>query len=148
MYKNIIFLIKFFYKMLQLFIQTIIKKPFAFKGRSSRLEFFSFTFFSQIIFLLLYFVFRYQPYLLSKIEKLLSLKEPLSISLFYISIPFFMILLIVLYLLIGISLTSRRLHDCNVSGVWSLLCFNGGFSPLFFIKGTSGANRYGEEPPN
>jgi len=66
--------------------------------------------------------------------------------LFYVSIVFCLLVLVILYLSIGVCITARRLHDCNVNGVWSLLCFNGGFSPLLLIKGTPGPNKYGEPP--
>jgi uncharacterized membrane protein YhaH (DUF805 family) len=63
----------------------------------------------------------------------------------------FTALLLAIYIIQYFPLTIRRLHDLNVSGRWILVTL---FIPwgqlmilwLMLAKGTSGTNKYGEEP--
>jgi len=117
-----------------------LKKTFEFKNRSNRKEF--------INFFLLWFLIEF---ILSQLN--LNIVNILNIS----------------FLIVSQALAVRRLHDINISGLYILLfipiifitfsnnyiftcigIFMGlGFNLiLFFLKGTSGTNKYGEEPVN
>lgn len=57
------------------------------------------------------------------------------------------------FILFEIYLTAMRLHDCNISGWFSLLLFLGALLvPLVLFMciypGTKGANRFGSDPSN
>ena len=57
----------------------------------------------------------------------------------------------ILYLLLFLSITVRRLHDTNRSGWWFLLVFIPFIGQLVFLifmclKGTEGENRFGKDP--
>ena len=52
----------------------------------------------------------------------------------------------------GLALCTKRLHDCDMSGWWQLfvliplLGWIWAVVQFFFLKGTNGPNRYGEDP--
>ncbi|WP_341788557.1 MULTISPECIES: DUF805 domain-containing protein [unclassified Rickettsia] len=115
--------------MIKIFINSITKKIFNFKGRSNIKEYFIFIFFEIII-----------------VGALLLAERKYGRTDFLTLIAG---IVLIVYLFANTSLTVRRLHDCNLSGFWFLLGII--FSPLIgllllFIKGTSGSNRYGKPP--
>lgn len=121
--------------MFSILINTL-KKMFVYKGRSSNKEYLVFTIFEIIIFLPLY----------------IYLKDAKSTpNTFNVIILILSFSLVFTHFFTYMSLTIRRLHDCNLKGWWYILNFI--FSPfvfiiLCFLKGTKGSNKYGEEPKN
>lgn len=111
-----------------------IKKMFVFKGRSNNKEYLIFTAFEVIAFLPLYIYFK-------------NLKNDwIFFNIVILTLTF---VLIFVHIFGSMSLTVRRLHDCNLKGWWYLLNFI--FSPvvfimLCFIKGNKEKNKYGEPP--
>lgn len=140
----------FLKKILSVFYFSITKKYFQLKGRANREEYFIIYLLTILCFKSTIFLFEYNNY---------------QINLFIILSTLFCIFL----LSPSITVTIRRLHDCNLKGSWffcfllfSLLIFNLLNDYLFIVrifnvlwviflifkKGTSGANKYGEEPVN
>lgn len=128
--------------MFALFLDCCTKKYIRFKGRASRKEFWSFIlFYSLILASLAIFSI---PYIASK------LAHPT------IAAPCKKLTLIVYYVLFPplLAVTSRRLHDRNLNSWWVFLMLlpTVGFviNLLFLIicadKGTTGHNRFGEDP--
>lgn len=131
-----------------LFWQSITKKYFQLKGRANRKEY--------MIFLGIYFLLYYMFDTIDVTAEQTFLKTFLYllivISLVFLTIP-------------SITIMVRRLHDLNLNGFWFFLdipiitvlylinfpsvLITWSFSLiLLFFKGTSGANKYGEEPVN
>ena len=122
-------------------LKKLIKEYINFERRAGRREFF---FYMLLLFGLVY------------IGKIFQ-NDPIVSNIF----DFFIFCM----LLPDLAVTSRRLHDLNFSGWWQLLFIFCGWSkilvwniylwiphaqilliPLLLIKGTSGTNKYGEEP--
>lgn len=115
-------------------VQSVYGKYFQFSGRASRSEYWWFVLF----------------YILANIVTSL-----LDNALFPPSNPDGPTLLNALFALVSIipslSVTSRRLHDVDRSGWWQLLGIIpivGWIIMIYWLaqKGTSGPNRFGEEP--
>ena len=138
--------------MFRLFIECFTKKYFQFSGRAGRKEYISFG--------IIAFIIRVS---LSAVILLLKYIEPSSL----ITIIFILlnIAFVFLYIIPYISLSVRRFHDINLSGLWYmafaiflilLKIFYGSPSyllaefaldiVLMLIKGTNGPNKYGEQP--
>ncbi|WPY01556.1 DUF805 domain-containing protein (plasmid) [Candidatus Trichorickettsia mobilis] len=112
----------------------LFNKFFTFKGRSDRKEYIL----KSLLFILCFIIWSYSGNFSSNNNFLLKLYE----------IIIFILLLIMF--LQSIPLNVRRLHDVNCSGWWTLISFIPFGQPvmlfLMIIKGTSGTNKYGEEP--
>ncbi len=93
------------------------KNYFDFNGRASRAEFWLFSLFFTV---------------LGTLADLLPIPIPLIVSLIFI-IP-------------GISISVRRLHDVNYRGWWALPVINIWALVLSFFKGDSELNRFGSCP--
>ena len=120
--------------MLNNIYNLLFDKFFVFKGRSSRKEYIIKLLLTVIVFLI-------WGYTVDSVS---------SIGIFYsvylCSLLFFMIIMFLQYF----SLAVRRFHDINISG-WHVLLTFAPFGQLvilwlMFKKGTSGTNKYGEEP--
>lgn len=91
-----------------------------------------------------FMLFYYLVFILTLIVDLLLIKLinfPLFLNIIYFFITFIPL----------IAITTRRLHDTNRSGWWQLVVFVpviGLIVPLvfFFLKGTKGPNRFGNDP--
>ncbi len=109
-----------------------IKNYFNFKGRASRAEFWFFILFNYLIFITVVFT-------VLAIGKDFE-KDDIKMALF----GFFIFLFPLFSITPLLSLCSRRLHDVNLSGWYALIPFYNLF--LFCKPGTSGANKYGQDP--
>jgi uncharacterized membrane protein YhaH (DUF805 family) len=109
-----------------------IKNYFNFKGRASRAEFWFFILFNYLILFIVFFG-------VGTIGEDFG-KDENNIALFGLFIFLFPLFSITPFL----SLCSRRLHDVNLSGWYALIPF---YNLILFCKpGTSGANKYGQDP--
>lgn len=109
-----------------------IKNYFNFKGRASRAEFWFFILFNYLIFITVVFT-------VLAIGKDFE-KDDIKMALF----GFFIFLFPLFSITPLLSLCSRRLHDVNLSGWYALIPF---YNLILFCKpGTSGANKYGQDP--
>jgi len=118
----------------KIWIDSFTKNYLKFDGRCSRLEFNLSTLFLCIMAVNVYY--------LSKIKSTDN-----SLMVIYLISGFFF-----MYLFINdFAVTTRRLHDLNLNGFLQFIIY---FIPcgqllmlwLIFKKGTSGDNKYGEEP--
>jgi len=112
------------------YVDKVFKKALDFKGRARRKEYWCFALFSFLI------------YIIIAIISVNFMNDTGAI----LSLIFNLIILIP-----SISVTTRRLHDVNMSGWWQLLYLIPLIGPLillfFFIKeGDKGENRFGENP--
>ena len=112
-----------------IFLNSLFKNIFNFKGRSTKKEYLVFTIFEFLIF---------TPLLI--LEKKYGRTDLLTIIL---------VLCLLIYFIPYTSLTIRRLHDLNLKGWWFLLSLI--FSPVIFImfcfiSGDVKKNKYGEPP--
>jgi uncharacterized membrane protein YhaH (DUF805 family) len=131
-------------ELVKIFFETITKRIFVFKGRSSRKEYVIFYIFGilSIVFISLLVA----PILISLLE------ESKYNNIFFSSLKVYIVIqfiIFIVYILASISLTVRRLHDLNFSGWWILLTLVIPFLPFLtfvFMKGTKGPNKYGEAP--
>ena len=144
--------------MFYILINSITKKYFQFSGRANRKEYIVFNVF-------FFFLFEFLTLFLSKDYsnfdiRLMGFKE--------IEFSAYITLFFVLFTTIpSISINVRRLHDLNFNGWWLWLIFLLNMLmfiffkqyiflfgyikyiidiPLLILKGTSGTNKYGEEP--
>jgi uncharacterized membrane protein YhaH (DUF805 family) len=121
--------------MLNNIYKLFFDRLYKFKGRSSRKEYIARLFLTTIIFL----TWRYTV----NIEH----NNEFFAFVHIFSLFFFMVIMFFQYF----PLTIRRLHDLNVSGRWLLVsliipCGQLMILWLMLAKGTSGVNKYGEEP--
>lgn len=111
---------------------------FLFNGRSNRKEYVTFFLFEMLI-ILPYYFWLFKNYT----------EAPNIIGILVLMLGF---IIIITYLFAHTSLTVRRLHDCNLNGLWCILYFilaplgPSAFLVFLFIKGTPGPNRYGDPP--
>ncbi|WPY00203.1 DUF805 domain-containing protein [Candidatus Trichorickettsia mobilis] len=144
--------------MFYILFNSLTKKYFQFSGRANRKEYIVFTVF-------FFFLFEFLKLFSSKDYsnfdiRLMGFKE--------IEFSAYITLFFVLFITIpSISIDIRRLHDLNFSGWWIWFIFLLNMlgviffeqyiflfeyiryiidAPLLILKGTSGANKYGEEP--
>ena len=122
--------------MLNNIYKLFFSKLYKFQGRSSRKEYIARLLLTIIVFVIAAYTIDY-------------IKNVSLLGIFYkISLLFCMIIMFFQY----IPLAIRRLHDLNESGWYVLISFLP-FGQLLilwlmFKKGTSGINKYGEEPLN
>lgn len=121
-------------KSIKILFETVFKKGLKFNGRAGKKEFLIFTVFEIYIFTFLYFYLK---------------NVNANPSIFDFLILILSLCLIVIHFLASISLTIRRLHDCNLKGWWYLLSLI--FSPVIFlilclVKGDKEKNKYGDPP--
>lgn len=132
--------------MWQLFVEFFAAKFFQFEGRASRREFISFYVFCCFVplaailafALLLYFVtytiFSYQFFIFANITAF-------SVIIFAV--------LNIIFTIVTLSLSVRRLHDFNCSGWWYILMLLFGSLTtimLMIIPGNENSNYYREQP--
>ncbi len=141
--------------MFYILINSITKKYFQFSGRANRKEYIVFTVF---FFLLCKFL---ELFVFSDLVN----SDIRSMNFYEIESYIYIALFFVLFLFIpSLSITVRRLHDLNFNGWWLLFIylltmlyiiffkqyiFLFGYiidTPLLIFKGTSGTNKYAEEP--
>lgn len=148
------------------------KRYFDFSGRSRRMEFWVFNLFIFIVLVVLALVaasgFESTAILeteMGEAGEVSELGELEAVSAFMTNTfeslkpIFFLLILFVLATFIpSIAVGVRRLHDRNMSGWWYLLFFFGMVIPLigplitlafiviFLLPGTSGPNRFGDDP--
>lgn len=115
-------------KYINAFMELFIRRIFRFKGRTNRKIY---TLFTIIIFTC--------GTLYSSLEEYIG-------EYFYLSMVIDIIF--ILFFLQYLTVTSRRFHDLNVSGWWSIIILLIPLSAigLCFFKGTNGPNKYGEPP--
>lgn len=132
-----------------------LKRYAEFSGRSRRMEYWMFTLLNIIVMLVLAFI------AFGGIG-LADLADPASDEMLIAGLTGGFGLLILLYFLVilipSIAVTVRRLHDRDMSGWWYLGFFVGGLLPfvgflfsiallvLMLLPGTTGPNRFGEDP--
>ena len=119
--------------MLKILLNSFTKNYLKFEGRCSRKEYVLFTTLLLVVFVTTNYLYRAK-------ENYDNLGFIFGVFSLYLFVNDF-------------AITARRLHDLNVSGWWQLILF---FIPLaqilfiglFFYKGTSTTNKYGESPTN
>ena len=119
----------------------ILKYFFSFEGRMGRLSFF-------IHGIVLFGIFLGSVFGIDALKVALNLEKTNS---FIETLKTLLGLLLLVIMISGFSSTVRRLHDLNRSGwalLWSFMPFANIwlFIQLYFIKGTTGANRFGSDP--
>jgi uncharacterized membrane protein YhaH (DUF805 family) len=128
-----------------------IDKGTTFSGRASRSEYWWFVLFCFLIGFFLkplidqYSTVDWSNRLIPQNESLMALAAVIFFVVF-VFIP-----VVVMMTIAQISVTVRRLHDINRSGWWQLIIFVpivGWIVDLYWMikKGTSGPNRFGEDP--
>lgn len=135
--------------MIRILWESLTKKYFQFFGRASRKEYCFFWLLQLIGGNVVFFIIK-------------------NNEIFGLKIVYLSIFILFLFLLPSITVSVRRLHDFNFNGWWFLIIilfdiwindffnnFIGGFiiTNIFhfimgIVKGTSGTNKYGEEPKN
>lgn len=116
--------------MLKVFVESLTKNYFNFRGRARRRDYWFFHFSIGIL----------TAILIVAIAAMGLPVEALSALAVIIGIVFF---------IPSLSITVRRIHDISLSGWWALLEFIGfGFVILIFCltPGTVGDNKYGPDP--
>ena len=108
---------------------SVLKNYVGFSGRARRKEYWMFTLINAIV-----------GAIINVIQLILGLEHP-YLSMLYLLATFLPVL----------ALAIRRLHDTDRSGAWALLFivpFIGWLVLLVFFctEGTSGSNRYGNDP--
>lgn len=125
--------------------EVYIRKFFKFSGRASRAEFW---------FYLLYFFIAL--FVIAAVGTFLSalIGGESGVTLFYV----LLLLLMLANFFPSLGLAVRRLHDLNHSGLWMIPVYISGVIPIvdfivsivflvfMCLKGTSGPNRFGEDP--
>ena len=135
--------------MIRILWESLTTKYFQYSGRSSRKEYCFFWLLQLIGGNVVFFIIK-------------------NNEIFGLKIVYLSIFILFLFLLPSITVSVRRLHDFNFNGWWFLIIilfdiwindffnnFIGGFIItnithfiIGIIKGTSGTNKYGEEPKN
>ncbi|WP_126675676.1 DUF805 domain-containing protein [Escherichia coli] len=108
---------------------SVLKNYVGFSGRARRKEYWMFTLINAIV-----------GAIINVIQLILGLELP-YLSMLYLLATFLPVL----------ALAIRRLHDTDRSGAWALLFFVPFIGRLvllvfFCTEGTSGSNRYGNDP--
>jgi uncharacterized membrane protein YhaH (DUF805 family) len=141
--------------MFYILINSLTKKYFQFSGRANRKEYIIFT---------IFFFFLFEFLTLFPSNDYSNLNKN-SIIFSEIELCVYVLLFFIIFSIIpSISISIRRLHDLNFNGwwIWFILLLNMLVfiffrqymsilqyiidAPLFILKGTSGTNKYGEEP--
>lgn len=133
-----------------LFINCITKKYADFSGRASRKEYWSFVLFLYIVICFLFLPSFILGYLFSS-------KFEVEITFFSMCIWFCLCCIASIAMLLpALAVSTRRLHDKNISGWWQIFCFipyiyiwmlaSLVFLVLFCLKGTDGDNQFGPDP--
>ena len=112
---------------------SVLKNYVGFSGRARRKEYWMFTLINAIV-----------GAIINVIQLILGLELPYLYIFFHGLSPFFVLLPV-------LALAIRRLHDTDRSGAWALLFFVPFIGWLvllvfFCTEGTSGSNRYGNDP--
>ena len=105
------------------------KKFAVFSGRASRREYWSFA--------IWYYLFYGALLVLSDLTAFEGTAEDLFLGVF--------VLFSITVIIPGLAVTVRRIHDTDHSGWFYLIPFYGNVI-LLFLRGTSGTNRFGDEP--
>ena len=135
-------------KFCNIFMELFVRRLFHFEHRANRQE----------------YIIRMGTYVVIRTLAPLSIKHCEHHSYIIVQCLFWLFIPVaVVYIIQCITISIRRLHDINYSGLWVLLggapicipypfnLFIPHYSALFvlalcFIKGTDGANKYGEQP--
>lgn len=128
------------FKIIDTYLLRFIRETFVYKGRVSRNEFWNFYFLN--IFIMVFFT------MFGILGVAFDKQNEVEILFEILSIPF-VIFFIWSYLLTGISVSIRRLHDVGRSGWWLLLNFVPIFGPIilfiFYCLGSQeNTNKWGE----
>ncbi|MEO9462515.1 MAG: DUF805 domain-containing protein [Marinomonas sp.] len=136
------------------------KRYFEFTGRSRRMEFWMFMLFNVIVYIVLTAI---AFGVSGGLEAMAGVdpEDTLAVYSAMFSGPFILLGIFALAVFIpSISVSVRRLHDRDMSGWWylgfivgSMIPFIGilislAFMVLMFLPGTTGPNRFGEDPKN
>lgn len=105
---------------------SAMKKYVVFNGRARRAEFWFFTLFYTIFSFVAGFIDGFTGLMITESYGILS------------------VLLTLAFFLPGLSVTVRRMHDCDKAGPYMLIPIYGLI--LLFTAGTVGPNRYGQDP--
>lgn len=130
-----------------------------FRGRSRRMEFWSFALFNLIVYTLLIILAFVLGFSFSAFAEIENGGSPSALFGGAAVVPFGLMILYTLAIFIpNIAVTIRRFHDRDMSGWWYLGFFVLGLIPLvgwiasiaqlviWFLPGTPGHNRFGADP--